>query len=338
MTRRGARREVPNLSVDDDLPIPLRETGTRVGVLLMSFGTAATLDDVPAYLAAVRGGRPAPDELLAEFRRRFARVGGSPLTQITAAQATALETQLNFAVEGPTYRVAIGMRHAPPFIADGLTEIVRTGVQRVVAIVMSPQYSPTIMGGYLRALEAARTALMHDIVGHQIPVAVARAWHDEPHFVAAMAERVEQALGTVPEPERSTVPVLFTAHSLPRSVADGEPGYIRQLHDTAQAIAAAAALPAARWQFAYQSAGHTPEPWLTPDVKDLLPDLYRAGHRSVLVAPVQFLADHLEVLYDIDVAAREEAAAQGIKLMRTESLNTMPAFVEALAAVVRRTA
>jgi ferrochelatase len=244
---------------------------------------------------------------------------------------------LNRDDDGTTYRVAIGMRHAPPFIADGLGDLVRAGVRRVVALVMSPQYSATIMGGYLRALEAAREALGSNGAASNIPVVVAEAWNDEPRFITAMAERVREALARFPEPERATVPVLFTAHSLPRSVADGEPGYIRQLQDTAQAIAAAAALPATRWQFAYQSAGHTPEPWLTPDVKDLLPHLYRAGYRSVLVAPVQFLADHLEVLYDIDVAAREEAEVQGMRLVRTASLNVMPMFIEALAGVVRRT-
>src|SRR5205823_3305551 len=123
---------------------------SQVGVLLMSFGTAATPDDMPAYLASVRGGRPAPDELIAEFRRRFARVGGSPLTRITLEQAAALEDELNGDDKaGTRYRVAVGMRHAPPTIADGLTDLVDAGVRRIVALVMSPQYSPLIMGGYL---------------------------------------------------------------------------------------------------------------------------------------------------------------------------------------------
>lgn len=306
-------------------------TDPLVGVLLMSFGTAETLDDVPAYLAQVRGGRAAPDDLVAEFRRRFALVGGSPLTRISREQATALERQL--AAELPSYRFAatIGMRHAPPFIAEGVRDLVGRGVRTIVAVVMSPQYSPVIMGGYLRALDAVRQDLLEGV-----ELRVAGAWHTEPDFIAALASRVLEALDKAPGDERSTIPVLFTAHSLPRSVADGEPDYIEQLHWTADVAASRAGLGRERWQFAYQSAGHTPEPWLTPDVKDLIPGLVAQGHRSVLVAPVQFLADHLEVLYDIDVAAFEEARERGARLLRTESFNCMPRFIRALAAVVRR--
>jgi protoporphyrin/coproporphyrin ferrochelatase len=308
-----------------------------VGVLLMTFGTAETLDDVPAYLSSVRGGRPVPEELVAEMRRRFALVGGSPLTRITREQAATLEEALDGSHRGADetpvrYRVAVGMRHAPPFIADGLAELARAGAERVIGLVMSPQFSPIIMGGYLRALEAAKS--LHP----EIEVTTVGAWHDEPAFVDALAERVRDALARLDPAEQATVQVFFTAHSLPRSVADGEPGYIEQLHETARLVAQKVGLAPDRWRWAYQSAGHTPEPWLTPDVKDLLPELAAEDHRRVLVVPVQFLADHLEVLYDIDVAAREEAAAAGIALDRVESLNTMPVFIEALTNVVRREA
>jgi protoporphyrin/coproporphyrin ferrochelatase len=317
-------------------PAPARSNMATVGVLLMTFGTAETLDDVPAYLSSVRGGRPVPEDLVAEMRRRFALVGGSPLTRITREQAAALEDALDGS--GPDseanvyYRVAVGMRHAPPFIADGLAELARAGAERVIGLVMSPQFSPIIMGGYLRALEAAKSS--HP----EIEVTTVGAWHDEPAFVDALAERTREALARLDPAEQPTVQVFFTAHSLPRSVADGEPGYIEQLHETAQLVAQKLGLAPDQWRWAYQSAGHTPEPWLTPDVKDLLPELAAQGHRRVLVVPVQFLADHLEVLYDIDVAAREEAASAGVALDRVESLNTMPVFIEALANVVRREA
>ncbi len=301
-----------------------------IGVLLMTFGTAETLDDVPAYLSSVRGGRPVPDELVAEMRRRFALVGGSPLTRITRDQAKALEVELNATDGGgQSFRVAVGMRHAPPFIAEGVAELVAAEALRVVAVVLSPQFSPIIMGGYTRALEAAKAA-------HPgVEITTAGPWHDSPMFVEALSRRVREALGKLPAEERGTVPVLFTAHSLPKSVADGEPEYIAQLQETARLAAAGAGLPDAQWRFAYQSAGHTPEEWLTPDVKDLFPELRAAGHARALVAPVQFLADHLEVRYDIDVAAREQAEMAGMSLDRTESLNTMPLFIRALADVVR---
>jgi len=294
-----------------------------IGVLLMSFGTAATLDDVPAYLASVRGGKESPEDLVTEFKRRFARVGGSPLTRITLAQAAALESLL-----GEGFVVRVGMRHAPPFIADGLRELQEAGAKRVVAVILSPQYSDVIMGGYLRALDAAKGNLEPGV-----EVSVAGAWHDVDEFLDALAARVAAALTGI---GRGT-PVLLTAHSLPRSVANGEPGYIRQLQDTASWVAERAAIPPDGWTFAYQSAGHTREEWLTPDLKDLLPGLRDAGHDAVLVAPIQFLADHLEVLYDIDVAAREEAATLGIELSRPEMLNCDPGLIRALAAVVQRT-
>jgi ferrochelatase len=293
----------------------------------MSFGTAATVDDVPAYLASVRGGKPAPDDLVAEFKRRFARVGGSPLTRITTEQAAALESYLN----DPRFIVRIGMRHAPPFIADGLRQLVGAGASRVVAVILSPQYSDVIMGGYLRAVDGARQA-----IGGKLEVRVAGAWHEADDFIEGLTAKLRAALEALEPAQRVTVPVLFTAHSLPRSVADGEPGYIEQLQATASVVAERAGLLPGQWTFAYQSAGHTREEWLTPDIKDLLPGLRAAGHRTVLVAPVQFLADHLEVLYDIDVAAREEADALGVRLVRTEMLNCDPALIRALAAVVTR--
>jgi ferrochelatase len=297
----------------------------------MSFGTAETLEDIPAYLSSVRAGRPVPDELLTEMQRRFALVGGSPLTRISREQAAALEAQLNDGGNDPTrFRVEIGMRHAPPFIADGVAQLLERGAGRILGLVLSPQYSPIIMGAYLRGLDAAMNqhpGLQFETLG---------SWHDEPAFLDALAQRTREALDRLPPGERDTVRVFFTAHSLPRSVADGEPAYIQALHDTARWVAERVGLPAERWQWAYQSAGHTPDPWLTPDVKDLLPELRSQGHTRTLVVPVQFLADHMEVLYDIDVAAKEEAAALGITLERTESLNTMPLFIEAMANVVRR--
>lgn len=300
-----------------------------IGVLLMTYGAPRTLDDLPEYLARVRGGKPAPDELVAEFRRRYARIGGSPLVRITEAQAAALERELN-RLGDATFRVLAGMRHSPPFIGERIGELARLGVKRLVAMCLSPQWSSLLMGGYAKAV-AESAALLSDGPS----VTVAGAWHREPAFVDALAERVREALARLGD-DADRVPVLLTAHSLPRRVYDAEPDYVAQLRETAELVAARAGLARDRWQWAYQSAGHTQEEWLRPDLKELFPALAAAGHRRVLVVPVQFLADHLEVLYDLDVAAAAEARAHGMAFHRIEMPNTQPAFIRALAAVVRR--
>jgi ferrochelatase len=298
----------------------------------MSFGSAATPEDVPAYLASVRRGRPAPEDVVAEFQRRYRIIGGSPLLRITREQASALEALLNSeAVSGESFAVEVGMRHAPPLIRDAMGKLAERGAGRVVAVVLSPQYSPIIMGGYDEAVGNAKSTL-----GPNPNVRVAGAWHLLPSFLDALAVRVREALRGFRSEQRNAAPVIMSAHSLPRSVADREPGYIDQLKETAIEVASRAGLKRGQWQFAYQSAGHTPQEWLRPDIKELFPALRDAGHDSVLIVPVQFLADHLEVLYDIDVAARAEAEQAGLTLRRTESLNTMPEFIRALADVVRR--
>ncbi len=309
-----------------------RMNSETIGVLLMSFGSAETPEDVPAYLASVRRGRPAPDDLVAEFQRRYKAIGGSPLLRITRAQASALQSLLNAeASGGRSYVVDTGMRHAPPLIAEGVAALADRGASRIVAIVMSPQYSPIIMGGYLEAVEKAKSALALDV-----DVSVAGAWHLMPSFLDAVASRVNEALDVAPPETRERMPVIMSAHSMPKSIIDREPGYVEQLKETAARVATLAGIEDDRWQFAYQSAGHTPQEWLRPDIKEIFPALKNDGHDAVLIVPVQFLADHLEVLYDIDIAAGEEAREVEIELRRTESLNTMPKFIRALADVVER--
>jgi ferrochelatase len=295
-------------------------------VLLMTYGSPASLDDVERYMTAVRGGRVPEPELVEEFRRRYEVIGGSPLVAITTRQAAALEARFDREA-----RVRPAMRFSEPSVESALRELSDRGVRRAAAIVMSPQYSPLLMGGYRRALEAAGESIGPDAPA----VEIAGAWHREPAFVEAVASRVRDGLGTFPAGER--VPVLLTAHSLPRRVADREPGYLVQLRDTADLIAAAAGLEADAWQFCWQSAGHEPGEWMTPDFADLMPQLAAAGSRSVLVAPVQFLADHLEILYDVDVGAREQAGAAGLAFGRVASLNDQPRFVDALESIARRT-
>jgi ferrochelatase len=303
----------------------------QIGVLLMTYGSPATLDDMPAYLRNVRGGREPEAELVQEFRRRYTLIGGSPLLPVTRAQAAALQDELNAQYPaGPRFRVMAGMRFAPPYIADLVPEVA-ANVHRLIGVIMSPQYSPIIMSGYVRTMQEAVQRLGRA----DLTLKIAEDWHLLPDFLQAVARRVQEALATFPPDVRARMPVLLSAHSMPRRVVENEPGYIDALKETAAAIARLAGIPAERWMFCYQSAGHTPEEWLKPDFADIMPQLQAAGHTHVLIAPVQFLADHLEILYDIEIGAREQAEAHGISFARTASLNTSPLFIKALAEVVK---
>jgi len=255
------------------------------------------------------------------------------LLRITREQAEALQEELNSeSTDGKTYTVNAGMRFSPPFIAD-LTPQIATDAQKLVGIIMSPQYSPIIMRGYINTLEKAVADLHRD----DLKLAISRDWHMQPYFLEALAERVRQTLDRFPAEIRDSVPVLLTAHSMPKPVIEREPDYINNLKETAAAVAKKVGLADDRWMFCYQSAGHTPEEWLKPDFADVMPELQKAGKTHVLIAPVQFLADHLEILYDIEVGAREQAEEHGIEFARIESLNTSPLFIKALAAVVKET-
>jgi len=308
-------------------------TKRRIGVILMTYGSPATLDDIPVYIKNVYGGREPSAEVLAEFRRRYALIGGSPLVRITNEQAAALQEELNsHSTDGTTYHVTAGMRFAPPFIADVVPETA-AGAQAVVGVIMSPQYSPIIMGGYVRTLQEAVTKLGRE----DLELKISGDWHVQPYFLQALAERIRQALDRIPSDMRERVQVLLTAHSMPKRVVENEPDYINNLKETAAEVAQLVGLPADRWMFCYQSAGHTPEEWLKPDFADIMPDLQQAGQTHVLIAPIQFLADHLEILYDIEIGARAQAEEHGIQFARTESLNTSPLFIKALATVVQET-
>jgi ferrochelatase len=294
----------------------------------MTYGSPASLEreDIREYLGRVRGGREPGPELVDEFTRRYQVIGGSPLIEITRAQAAALAEALGWPVQ-------VGMRFSEPSIAAGLKGLAEAGVSKVAAIILSPQYSPLLMSGYARAIGEARTSL-----GDGAPdVVVAGAWHEEPAFAAALARRVVDALARLSPKDRGTVSILTTAHSLPKRVAEQEPDYLAQLRTTAEGVAARAGLSDEDWTFCWQSAGHEPGEWMKPDFADLMPGIAAQGGRSVLVVPVQFLADHLEILYDVDVGAREQAEQCGLGFLRIASLNADPDLVQALAAVARRT-
>lgn len=307
------------------------QSGGPIGVVLMTYGSAQTSDDVPAYLASVRGGRPADEELVSEFKRRYELIGFSPLVRITQAQGQALQERLDADHGRGAYRVEVGMLHSEPRIEAAVRRLAAARVNSLLGVVLSPQWSPIIMGGYTRAFERAADAHLAG-VRHR----VAGPWHELPAFVDSLAGRVREALAAFSPEDRANLAILLTAHSLPESVARREPEYLEQIMATVRAVAGRAGLADEEWEFAYQSAGHSPEPWLTPDLKDLLLGGREAGKTGVLVVPVQFLTDHLEILYDIDVAARDEAESAGLRFHRIELMNTVPAFIKALAEVVLR--
>lgn len=297
------------------------------GVLLMTFGTSVTSDGVEDYLRSVYRREP-PADTVAEFKRRFDLIGRSPLIEITLAQGAALQELLDREHGDGRYRVEVGMLHTEPRIPGALTRLVDAGVARVIGIVLAPQYSPLIMGGYNRTVE--ETVAERDI---GIPVTVAGAWHDIPGWIDSLAERLQATIDRAGD-----LPIVFTAHSLPEAVVARDPGYLDQIHETIQRVADRAGLRPGQWQFGYQSAGHAPEAWLTPDFKDLVPGIAKAGHTGVIFVPVQFIADHLETLYDIDIAGREEAEGAGLAFHRVPVPNTAPTFIDALRQVVEREA
>jgi ferrochelatase len=282
-------------------------------VLLLAHGTPESLDQMPQYLARVRGGRPPSEELVAEMRGNYAAIGGrSPLTDITRAQAAALAAVLG----RPVY---VGMRNWEPYIADALAEAARSGVREIVAVPMAPQYSTLSVAKYGEAVKTATPP--------GLEVRFVRSWHDHPGLLEAFAEKLREARAAAPWDR-----VLFTAHSLPlRVVEQGDP-YPDEVAATAKGVAERAGV--GEYLRAYQSAGRTPEPWLGPSLEEALATAAGEGARRVLVAPIGFVCDHTEILFDVDVQAAQAARRLGLLLGRTESLNVSPAFIRALADLV----
>jgi ferrochelatase len=289
------------------------------GVLLMAYGTPATPDDIEAYYTHVRRGRPPSPAQLDELRGRYEAIGGtSPLLERTQEQRAGIAAAL-----GEGFRVELGMKHAPPFLEDGVAALAAAGVDRIVGLVLAPHYSALSVGEY-----ATRAAAAADGAG--VALRMVESWHLAPGYLDLLAGFVGDAVaGLGVEP----VEVVFTAHSLPeRILAMGDP-YPDQLAETASALAARAGVT--RWSVGWQSAGRTPEPWIGPDLLSVLPMLVAAGAAGAVVCACGFVSDHLEVLYDLDVEARAEAATLGLAFARTPSPNAHPAFCATLAEVVR---
>ena len=274
----------------------------------MAYGSPSLAKDVRPYLEDIRGGRPVSDEAVEELAERYRRIGGrSPLDDVTEAQRAGLERELGVPV-------FVGMKHWHPRIAEAVESALAGGAGRIVGLVLAPHYSRLSIGEYRERLEAA--------VAGRAEVVLVESWHDHPGFVDVVADRVRQRDAWV----------VFTPHSLPERILDEGDPYRDQLHETSRLVAERAGLE--RWSFAFQSASPTDEPWLGPDILEELDRLHGAGELKVLVAPVGFVSDHLEILWDLDIEARERAAELGLELDRIESLNDDPAFVRALAELV----
>lgn len=294
----------------------------KTALLLLAYGGPNALADIPAYLLDIRGGRETPQELIDEISHRYAEIGGfSPLLRITQSAAAQLQERIGL----PVY---VGMRHWTPWIKDAVAQMAADGVEHAVVICMAPHYSSLSIGAYRRRLDEALAQLAQPFTVNFI-----ESWHTQPDYLDAVAANVRGTLQRFAAAERDDVLVVFTAHSLPEFILQrGEP-YDRQLRETAQRLAARLALPADRWTFSYQSAAKTGVPWLGPQIEDYIVELAQAGRNKLIVAPIGFIADHVEVLYDIDIGVQQIARSLGVRVERPPMLNDSPAMVKVLAAL-----
>jgi ferrochelatase len=300
---------------------------SHTAVLLMALGGPDSVENVAPYLFDVRGGRPTPPELIAEIRARYRATGGkSPVLEIMRVAVSRLEQTLN-ASGGERYRVFLGMRHWHPYIKDVYAELMKERPDRLICIGMAPQYSALSIGAYVKKVEEARAVL-----GGEFPVSYVQSWYRHPRLIRAIAENITEALQAFPIDVRSDVPIIFTAHSLPERILQMNDPYPQQVQGTMEAVCERVHPLTVR--FAYQSQGRSGEQWLGPTVESTIDELHREGHRQVLIAPIGFLSDHLEILYDVDIEFRRLAQAKGIQLERIAMLNASPALIYTLVSVL----
>lgn len=293
----------------------------------MGYGSPGKVRDVAAYLSEVRGGASVPRERVREIGARYRAVGGStPLLRITRAEARALEAKL-----GKGFRVFVGMKHWRPFIRDTVKKMCAEGIKRAVAVALAPHYSAISIGGYKKYVEEAVKAEGGP------EVTFVKNWHLEPGLIQSATLQLQEAIKMFPHRsgnKKSTPFVIFTAHSLPkRALPLGDP-YERQLRETSARVARAAAVT--RWSFSFQSRSGPKDEWLGPDILDEISKRAKEGEREIILCPIGFVSDHLEILFDIDIECVRYAKKLGVVLTRTASRNTHPLFIDALARIVRR--
>ena len=294
-------------------------------VLLMAYGSPNSLNEVGEYLRQVRGGRQPTNEETERLTERYRLVGGkTPLLKITLAQAKGLEEKLRS--EQLDSRVYVGMKHWHPSIEDAVAKIVGDGASSIIGLALAPHYSKLSIGGYAdavkRGLDRTRTG---------IPITMIESWHDQSSLINALSRRIHEGLEKLDEPAKAVV--LFTAHSLPKKFVSENDPYWSQLQETSQLVANRSGIKS--WDFAFQSAGHPLDAWLGPSIKEKMAELSGKGFRELLVCPVGFVSDHLEILYDLDIEAKDYATSLGLRLERTASLNDDPEFIDAMASRLR---
>ncbi|MGC4096310.1 MAG: ferrochelatase [Nitrospira sp.] len=301
------------------MPTPQHHTA----VLLMAMGGPDSLDNVEPFLRDVRGGRPTPPELVEEIRERYRVTGGkSPAVGITHEVAKKLEQHLNGSSDG-RYRVYVGLRHWHPFIKETYAQLLKESPEQIIGVCMAPQQSSLSTGAYRKKVEEARTE-----VGDRTGITYVGSWHRHPRLIAALVENIRRGLLAFPSEVRATVPVLFTAHSLPERIVAMKDPYPGEVKGTVESVTRL--LGSQPTFFGYQSQGRSSEPWLGPTVEEMLDVIWRSGSRHVLVAPIGFICDHVETLFDIDIELKQLAIKKGMHLERMAMLNDSPALIETL--------
>ncbi len=295
----------------------------HTAVLLMAMGGPDCLENVEPFLRDVRGGRPTPPELVEEIRERYRATGGkSPAVGITQEVAKKLERRLNVA-DDSRYKVYVGLRHWHPFIKETYAELLKESPEQIIGVCMAPQQSSLSTGAYRKKVEEARAEL-----GDRTEVTYVGSWNRHPRLIAAIVDNIQQGLLAFPADVRATVPVLFTAHSLPERIVAMKDPYPDEVKGTVEAVTQL--LGNQPTYFAYQSQGRSSEPWLGPTVESMLETIQLAGHRHVLVAPIGFICDHVETLFDIDIELKQLAVSKGIHLERMAMLNDSLPLIETL--------
>ncbi len=297
-----------------------------IGVLVMAYGGPNSLDEIPGYLADIRSGRSTPTRLLEEIRNNYQQIGGkSPLLEISRRQLAAISAFF----EPSKYKFYLGMRHWSPWIEETIRDMLGDGIRQAVSLVLAPHYSKLSVAKYQAKIEAGL-----QMYRGQIEFAHITNYHAEPGLITALANRVTEGLSRWPQDERESIHVVFSAHSLPARILEAGDPYDEQQRETARLVAEKAGLEADRWSWSYQSAGRSPEPWLGPQLQEHLLKLAKKGIRNVIIVPVGFVSDHVEILYDIDIQAHEVAREVGLRLERPPALNEDPIFVEMLAQII----
>jgi ferrochelatase len=294
-------------------------------LLLLAFGGPRSLDEVEPFLTRLFRGRKPSSEQLERIKERYGLIGGrSPLLEITLKQAKALEDRLNS--KGYRFTSYVGMRYGHPLIEETLKEILRDGIREVIALPMAPFRSSASTGAYIEEVSHIRKN-----IGEKMEISFVVGWHLHPLFLEAIQEKIEQGLTQFTSEERKRVHLIFSAHSLPKSVVENEP-YVKDIEESVREVVRK--LGPLSWHIAFQSRGMGPEEWLGPDAESVLTELSRQKVRETLIVPIGFVADHIEVLYDIDVFYRQKAESMGMVLKRTKSLNFSEKFIEALSKIV----